>query len=308
MKSNIKITGAKQNNLKNLNLEIDPNDFTIVTGVSGSGKSSLVFDTIYAEGQRKYVETFSPYSRQFLNQMNKPNVRNITGTLPAIAIYQKNHIRNSYCTVGSLTEINDYLKIIFANNSNLFCENCNQIVKRDTANSILEDLNKKLKTRKNIKVNITFPIVISPNIRKDMLRYLSNKGYLDIYKEESISHNETDVSKIFIIQDRINLSKENQSLCHEAIETAMLMGNGEVVIYYCHNKESDDKTLRYNNNLKCNNCNLEYNDVTPSNFSFSSPLVACSNCNGFGEILEIDIDRVIPDKNKALRDGAIKPW
>lgn len=307
MKSNIKITGVKQNNLKNLNLDIGTEDFTIVTGVSGSGKSSLVFDTIYAEGQRKYIETFSPYARQFLNQMDKPDAKSIIGALPAIAIYQKNHIKNSRSTIGSLTEINDYLKIIFANNSNLFCENCNKVVKKHTPNSILKDLNKKIKKNKNNKVEITFPLVVTPDIREDIFEYLSKKGYLDIHKEEFLNHNEPGIRTIFVLQDKINLSEENQNRCYEAIETAMLMGSGEVVIYYyCH--DHHEGILRYSSKLKCNNCNLIYDDVTSSNFSFSSPLGACSNCNGFGDILEIDIDRVIPDKNKTLSEGAIKPW
>ncbi|AGF49251.1 excinuclease ABC subunit UvrA [Candidatus Kinetoplastidibacterium galati] len=307
MKSYIKVTGAKQNNLKNLSLEIGTEDFTIITGVSGSGKSSLVFDTIYAEGQRKYIETFSPYARQFLNQMDRPDVKNISGSLPAIAIYQKNHIKNSRCTVGSLTEINDYLKIIFANNSNLFCEKCNQIIKKHTPESILEDLNKKLKAKKQ-KIKITFPIIVSSNIRNDVLESLSKKGYFDIYKEEYINNNKTDIRAIFVTQDNINLCEENQNRCYEALETAMFMGSGEVVIYYYYDQEHNEVTLRYNSNLKCNNCNLLYDDVSPGNFSFSSPLGACSSCSGFGDILEIDIDRVIPDKNKTLMEGAIKPW
>ncbi|AGF48534.1 dual-domain excinuclease ABC subunit A uvrA [Candidatus Kinetoplastibacterium oncopeltii TCC290E] len=308
MKSNIKITGAKQNNLKNLSLNIGAEDFIIVTGVSGSGKSSLVFDTIYAEGQRRYIETFSTYARQFLDQMDKPDVTSISGILPAIAIYQKNHIKNSRSTVGSLTEINEYLKILFANNSNLFCENCNQLVRKHTPDSILKDLNEKIKVNKNNKLKITFPIILLPNIREDILESLSKKGYLDIYKENFLNNNKTDIQTIFVIQDRINLSKENQNRCYEAIETAMFMGNGEVVIYYCCDHESNEITLRYNSNLKCNNCNLVYDDISTSNFSFNSPLGACDKCSGFGDILEIDIDRIIPDDSKTLMEGAIKPW
>ena len=220
----ISIKGAKQNNLKGFTLHIPLNKLTVITGVSGSGKSSLAFDTIYSEGQRRYVETFSPYTRQFLARMDKPKADRIEGIPPAIAIDQTNPVRTSRSTVGTMTELNDHLKLMFARAGQLYCRGCGQPISRDTPQSIFEHLIRIYKNESGQRALITFPVPVPHNFTKAEIKdYLAKQGYTKI-------HNETN-NLIEVIQDRARLAKNNRERTVEAIELALHHGHNRVNIY-----------------------------------------------------------------------------
>src|SRR5208337_3632698 len=211
----IRIRGARQNNLKNLDLDVPLNELIVVTGVSGSGKSSLVFDTLYAEGQRRYVETFSPYARQFLDRMDRPAVDRIDGIPPAIAIDQTNPVRTSRSTVGTMTELNDHLKLLFARASRLFCGSCGREVRRDTPESIADQL------PKGSRLLITFPVTVPDNFTEEEVRdLLSKQGYTRIHGKDG--------RKLEVLQDRLTASPENRARIVEDLEAALKYGQGRV--------------------------------------------------------------------------------
>ena len=213
----IVLRGARQNNLKNLSLDIPVNRLVVITGVSGSGKSTLAFDTIYAEGQRRYIETFSAYARQFLDRMDKPAVDNITGIPPAIAIDQSNPVRTSRSTVGTMTELNDYFKLLFARLSHLYCPDCHTRVKQDTAESIIHDLAARLPEES--RLHICMPIVIPENFdEKEVRQWLEQQGYTRIQHQEGAT--------LHVVQDRLKLRQSNFSRLREALEHAMDHGGG----------------------------------------------------------------------------------
>src|SRR6185369_11070096 len=216
----ILIRGARQNNLKNLTLSIPNGELVVVTGVSGSGKSSLVFDTLYAEGQRRYVETFSPYARQFLDRMDKPQVDAIEGIPPAIAIDQTNPVRTSRSTVGTMTELNDHLKLLFARGAKLHCRNCGKPVIRDTPESIYN----LLKENPDQRLVIAFPVEIPKNFQeKEVLQLLEAQGYTRI-------HSRTD-SRLEVVQDRLRVGSSEKSRVTDALENAMKIGQGKVDVF-----------------------------------------------------------------------------
>jgi excinuclease ABC subunit A len=282
----ILIEGARQNNLKGIDLQLPLGELIVVTGVSGSGKSSLAFDTIYAEGQRRYVETFSPYARQFLDRMDKPKADRIDGIPPAIAIDQTNPVKTSRSTVGTMTELNDHLKLLFARAAQLYCRGCAKLVRRDTADSIYQQL-----TGATGELLITFPVPIPKNFTEaEVLDLLSKQGYRKIQKQGD--------GLLEVIQDRITLSPKNRARIIEALEAALKVGNGRVAI----------NGRKFSNDLHCAECDIDYRDPVPSLFSFNSPIGACETCRGFGRTIGIDYDLVIPDDTKTLAGGAIKPW
>src|SRR5678816_1629346 len=214
----IRIRGARQNNLRALDLDLPLRELVVVTGVSGSGKSSLVFDTVYSEGQRRYVETFSPYARQFLDRMDKPQVDRIEGILPAIAIDQTNPVRTSRSTVGTMTELNDHLKLLFARAATLHCRGCGRTVKRDTPASIHEDISKK----GDLRIVITFPVPIPKNFtEKEIEELLQRQGYTRLHSRSK--------GLLEVIQDRIKLPAERARVV-EALESALRFGQGKVNI------------------------------------------------------------------------------
>ena len=292
------VRGARQNNLKNLTLELPVNQLIVITGVSGSGKSTLAFDTIYAEGQRRYVETFSAYARQFLDRMDKPAVDSIEGIPPAIAIDQTNPVRTSRSTVGTMTELNDYLKLVYARLSHLYCPGCQQPVRRDTTQSIIDDLYGAVAT--DTRLHICLPVTVPHNFSdEEVMQWLTQQGYTRI-------QNTTD-NQVHAVQDRLRLTPENRERLAEAIETALHHGNGHVVIYAAP-ETATEQVLRYSSRLHCADCNREFSDPTPSLFSFNSPVGACESCKGFGRIIGVDFDLVVPDQSKSLSEGAVKPW
>jgi excinuclease ABC subunit A len=281
----IEVVGARQNNLKGIDLKLPLGELIVVTGVSGSGKSSLAFDTIYAEGQRRYVETFSPYARQFLDRMDKPKADRIDGIPPAIAIDQTNPVKTSRSTVGTMTELNDHLKLLFARAAQLYCRNCGKPVRRDTPDSIYEQLPKAPG-----ELLFTFPVPIAKNFTETEIReLLAKQGYHKVEKRGD---------SLEVIQDTVLFADKNRARIIEALEAALKVGNGRVAV----------NGRKFSSDLHCAECDIHYRDPVPSLFSFNSPIGACEKCRGFGRTIGIDYDLVIPDDTKTLAAGAVKPW
>src|SRR6266705_2799205 len=297
----IVIRGARQNNLKNLSLELPLNELVVVTGVSGSGKSSLVFDTLYAEGQRRYVETFSPYARQFLDRMDKPQVDAIEGIPPAIAIDQTNPVRTSRSTVGTMTELNDHLKLLFARAGRLFCRGCGQPVHRDSPSSVYEQLSARAGAAGDPRLIVTFPVAVPKNFKEEEVQaLLKAQGYDRIHARGA--------NVLEVVQDRLRLSSAEKTRAIEGIEAALKIGQGKINVYPL---TADGKALapwRFSSDLHCPDCDIHYSEPVPSLFSFNSPLGACETCRGFGRVIGIDYGLIVPDETKTLRDGAIRPW
>ena len=304
MNKNIKIVGARQNNLKNIDVEFETGKISVVTGVSGSGKSSLVFDTLYAEGQRRYVETFSPYARQFLDRMDRPQVDRIEGVPPAIAIDQTNPVRTSRSTVGTMTEINDHLKLLFAREAHLYCQRCGQLVKADTPESVYSDLKRWAETLSDPRLFVLFDVPVPSSMSADEIKTaLAAQGFTRIDGERK----DAKALILEVVADRFRLSKAEKPRVIEAIETAFRFGKGELAV---RAQTSDDKTItrRFSNHLSCADCGIEYQKPTDATFSFNSPLGACETCRGFGRVIGVDYSLVIPDESLTLEGGAIKPW
>ncbi|MEJ2741763.1 MAG: excinuclease ABC subunit UvrA [Gammaproteobacteria bacterium] len=295
----ITVKGARQHNLKSVDLTLNTGEMTVITGVSGSGKSTLAFDTLYAEGQRRYVETFSAYARQFLDRMDKPAVDEISGIPPAIAIKQSNPVRTSRSTVGTMTELLDYIKILYARFSLLYCRTCGQVVTADNPQHIANDLFDRLP--KNQLILVCAPIPIPHNFTLETVRQLlAQQGYTRI-------HRETD-THIEAIQDRLRLQVENRSRLLEALENALKRGQKQVYIYPIDDKRQPLDPIPYSSRHHCARCNHDYPLATPGLFSFNSPVGACETCRGFGRVIGVDYARVIPDHTLSLQDGAIKPF
>ena len=299
------IKNARENNLKNINLELPKNKLIVMTGVSGSGKSSLAFDTIYAEGQRRYVESLSAYARQFLGNMNKPEVDSIEGLSPSISIDQKSTNKNPRSTVGTITEIYDYLRLLFARVGTPYCPKHNIPV---TEQSIEEMTNKVLEYEVGTKIEIMAPVIHGEKgTQKDLLEELRKEGFVraridnevrdlndDIVLEKNNKHN------IDVIIDRIVIKEDSRSRIFESIETSTKMANGKVVINIL-----GDKEIVMSENYACPLCDFSIPELEPRLFSFNSPYGACPVCKGLGVNLHIDEDILIPDKNLSIMDGAI---
>ncbi len=294
----IVIKGARQNNLKDLDITLPTNELIVVTGVSGSGKSTLAFDTIYAEGQRRYVETFSAYARQFLERMDKPAVESIQGIPPAIAIDQTSQVRTSRSTVGTMTELNDYLKLLFSRIAVLYCTNCAKEVICDSAQSIVEDIYENITDETRIMVCL--PISVPDNFSEDeIIGYLNQQGYTRIHSRNKVH--------IEVIQDRLKVTNENRDRLTEAVETSIKHAQGRVIVYRLDDNKKVQQAYRFSIHHHCAECDIEYAKSSPSLFSFNSPLGACESCKGFGRIIGVDYNLVIPDEKKSIQDGAIKP-
>ena len=318
MSSQIRIFGAQQNNLKNLDLAINTEEITVLTGVSGSGKSSLAFDTLYAEGQRKYVETFSPYARQFLDRMDKPQVERIEGILPAIAIDQTNPVRTSRSSVGTMTELNDHIKLLYAHSANLFCRKCAAPVRRDTIQSIQEQLATLSQEHGDPRLILTFPIVVPANFSSDEVNaFLEQQGYTRIHTKEETTREVQDkkskktklevLQKLYVVQDRFRFSRAEPERVAEALEHALNHGQGFCKIFALTDGD-EELVWPFSEHLHCAHCDISYQKPHASTFSFNSPIGACDHCRGFGRSMGIDYGLVIPDENLSLADGAIRPW
>jgi len=295
----IRLRGVQQNNLKDLNLDLPLGRLIVVTGVSGSGKSSLAFDTVYAEGQRRYVETFSPYARQFLDRMDRPRAERIDGIPPAIAIDQTNPVRTSRSTVGTMTELNDHLKLLFARAGRLFCHGCGREVRRDTPESIWGALLNR-SGNSGPRALICFDVSVPEAMTADEIKeLLAQQGYIRYQSEEA--------RRIEVIQDRLRLTQENQGRAVEALEAALAQGHGRLRVYPLDTDRNPGRPWRFSADLHCPDCDIHYREPTPNLFSFNSPLGACESCRGFGRTIGIDWALVIPDETKSLLDGAVKP-
>jgi excinuclease ABC subunit A len=339
----ILVRGARQNNLKNLDLDVPLGELVVVTGVSGSGKSSLVFDTLYAEGQRRYVETFSPYARQFLDRMDKPQVDSIAGIPPAIAIDQTNPVRTSRSTVGTMTELNDHLKLLFARTAALHCDCCGRPVRRDTAESIYADMMQRAAAAGDPRLLLTFPVPVPESFQEAEVRALLEKqGYtrfferpgdssaaagLQVPAADAKSQAQPVAAKrgkrarsgrsaartatvLEVVQDRFRAGQAERGRVLESLETALRVGRGRVNAQIVDDSDPPRPlaSWRYSSALHCADCDRSYQEPTPSLFSFNSPVGACDTCRGFGRTIGIDYGLVVPDETKSLRGGAVKPW
>ena len=295
----IRIRGARQHNLKNLDLDIRTGEMTVVTGPSGSGKSSLVFDTLYAEGQRRYVETFSAYARQFLDRMDRPAVDRVDGVPPAIAIDQTNPVRTSRSTVGTMTELNDHLKLLFARAAQLFDKQTALAVRHDSPETIYADLLVRAAAVGDPRLVFTFPAELPADTSAEQQeQWLSASGFTRVQAERVEG-----AKKILdVVADRVRVASAEKVRVLEAIELALKRGSGRLNVFV-----GEDGTLwRYSTGLHCPESNLRYADPQPALFSFNSAYGACDTCRGFGRVIGVDMGLVIPDVRKTLRQGAIK--
>ena len=307
MKNTISIKGARTNNLKNISLQIPRNKFIVITGLSGSGKSSLAFDTLYAEGQRRYVESLSSYARQFLGIMGKPDVDQIEGLSPAISIEQKSKSRNPRSTVGTVTEIYDYLRLLYARIGIQYCPKCNKTISKQTVQQIVDNI---LLLPKDMKFFVFAPVIkMQKGTHKDLLSNFFKEGFMrcrinneniDLNKFPELNKNKKHTIDLMI--DRLSNSNDVIERLTSAIELALKISNGSVKILTIDNKE-----FYYNANLACVNCNLNFDELEPRHFSFNSPEGACENCDGLGTNLLIDPDRIVEDIHLSINAGCIKP-
>ncbi len=305
----IRIRGARQHNLKNLDLDIRTGELTVVTGPSGSGKSSLVFDTLFAEGQRRYVETFSAYARQFLDRMDKPAVDRVEGVPPAIAIDQTNPVRSSRSTVGTMTELNDHLKLLMARGAALFDRDTALPVRHDTPETILAELHRRVESAEagaDPRLVVTFPVELPANTSaEEVEQWLSASGYTRVQSERVVQRGETSVKLLDVVADRFRLGNAEPARVMEAIETGLKRGSGQLTVHVTP-AEGDERIWKFSTGLHCPESDIRYADPAPSMFSFNSPAGACESCRGFGRVIGVDYGLVIPNDKLTLRSGAIK--
>ncbi len=303
----IVIKGARQHNLKNIDIEILRNKLVVVTGLSGSGKSSLAFDTLYAEGQRRYVESLSSYARQFLGLMEKPDIDYIEGLSPAISIEQKASARNPRSTVGTVTEIHDYLRLLYANVGKPHCWICDRPIQKQTVQQIVDSI---MKFNKNTKINILSPIVRGrKGEHKVALLDVKKEGFLRVRIngeikniDEKIKLNKNKKHTIEIVIDRLILDDDYMDRLTESVELSLKIGGGMTIV-----QELPNTDHLFSEHFSCPHCEVSMEELSARMFSFNSPYGACDNCDGLGSHMEIDPDMVIPDKTKSIIQGAILP-
>jgi len=306
------VRGAREHNLKNVSIELPRNALIVFTGLSGSGKSSLAFDTIFAEGQRRYVESLSAYARQFLGQMDKPDVDFIEGLSPAVSIDQKSTNRNPRSTVGTITEVYDYLRLLFARAGRPHCPTCGHAVTRQSPQQIVDQI---LTMPPTTKFQVLAPIV---RARKgefvDLFADLVTQGFSRARVDGEVIQL-TDVPKlkkqekhtIEVVVDRLTAKQESKTRLTDSIETALRLASGIVLLDFVDAK-GDEKERTYSEHLACHQCNLSFEELEPRSFSFNSPFGACPECSGIGTKLEVDNDLIIPDDSISINEGAIAPW
>ena len=302
----MEVRGARQNNLKGVDIDLPLGKLTVVTGPSGSGKSSLAFETIYAEGQRRYVETFSPYMRQFLDRMDKPRVDDIRGIPPAIAIEQSNPVKTSRSTVGTMTEINDYLKLLWPRIAKAFCPSCGREIRPETAKSIADEVLRDC-AGKNVLVTFWVSVPAKTEPRK-FFEFLQQQGYLRVWIDNEVVRVDSDAkvkrlgARVQVIQDRIAITSENRARLVEALETALRFGKGKVNVIDLDKKAENP----FSTGWHCAHCDLDIRPSSPGLFSFNNPLGACPECRGFGRTITIDLNKAIPDRSLSIKQGAVR--
>jgi excinuclease ABC subunit A len=345
----IRVRGARVHNLKNVDVTIPHNALTVITGVSGSGKSSLAFDTLYAEGQRRYIESLSAYARQFLERIEKPDVDEITGIAPAISIRQKNSTRNPRSTVATATEIYDYLRLLFARVGHTFCTRCGEEVRKDTIDEIATRVMAQPQGRRfyvlyELKVGAEQAATatgrgaqtsqspqksrkaakIGPNEIRETLTSLCKRGFNRLFQagrvfEFSSPEELLDIdfsAPVYVLVDRLALLPEIRSRLMDSIEISYREGHGEAILEFVPDaggasesgSAAGPERMVFNERFTCKKCGISYQEPEPLLFSFNSPYGACPRCQGFGNTVDFDFDRVVPDKSKTLSEGAIEPW
>ena len=312
-KKQIIIKGAKEHNLQNIDLAIPRDEFIVITGLSGSGKSSLAFDTIYAEGQRRYVESLSAYARQFLGQMKKPEMEYIEGLSPAISIDQKTTKENPRSTVGTITEIYDYLRLLFARIGTPHCPKCGKEISHQTLGQIGDSI---IEEGEGKKIHILAPVVRDKKGQhKDVLNDLRNKGFVRARIDDEIRDLEEDIDlpktyrhSIEVVVDRLKIRKDVdfKRRLVDSLETASEFADGLINVLF--SDDDGDYEKKYSEHFACVDCGINFEELTPRMFSFNAPQGACPECNGIGVKMEIDPDLIIPNKNLSLNDGAVTPW
>jgi len=309
----VQIRGARQNNLKGIDLDLPLGKLTVITGPSGSGKSSLAFDTIYAEGQRRYVETFSPYMRQFLDRMDKPRVDEIRGIPPAIAIEQANPVKSSRSTVGTMTEINDYLKLLMPRIARAFCPSCGREIRPETARSIADEVMRRFSQDDKATVLITFWVAVPAKTEpRAFFDFIQQQGYLRVWIDGEIVRVDSDKkikrlgARVQVIQDRVAISETNRARLVEAIETALRFGKDRINVIVPSEEESQIGQHPFSTGWHCAHCDLDIRPPTPGLFSFNNPLGACPTCRGFGRTIAIDLNKAIPDRSLSIAQGAVR--
>ena len=306
------VRGAREHNLKDVSIELPRNSLVVFTGLSGSGKSSLAFDTIFAEGQRRYVESLSAYARQFLGQMDKPDVDFIEGLSPAVSIDQKSTNRNPRSTVGTITEVYDYLRLLFARAGRPHCPKCGQEVTRQSPQAIVDQI---LTMPASTKFQVLAPVV---RARKgeflDLFQDLMSQGYsrarIDgevVALSDAPKLKKQEKHSIEVVIDRLTAKAESKSRLTDSIETALRLAQGIVILDFVDAKGGDKERV-FSEHLACHDCSLSFEELEPRSFSFNSPFGACPDCSGIGTKLEVDIDLVIPDDSISISEGAIAPW
>jgi excinuclease ABC subunit A len=319
----IRIRGARQHNLKNIDLDIRTGELTVVTGPSGSGKSSLVFDTLYAEGQRRYVETFSAYARQFLDRMDKPAVDKVEGVPPAIAIDQTNPVRSSRSTVGTMTELNDHIKLLYSRAGALFDRQTALPVQHDTPETIYAELLRRAQAEGDPRLVLTFPVELpASTTAEEVTQWLSASGFTRVQAEREVSTIAGSRKVLDVVADRFRMANVEKARALEAIEVALKRGSGRLNVYVLNEAsvpvESAQPaaeliadvaapTWRFSTGLHCPQSDIRYQDPIASLFSFNSAVGACEACRGFGRVVGVDMGLVIPNDKLTLRAGAVKP-
>jgi excinuclease ABC subunit A len=329
----ISIRRARVHNLKNVSVDVPHNAITVVTGVSGSGKSSLAFDTIYAEGQRRYVESLSAYARQFLERMEKPDVDEISGIAPAVAIRQKNSTRNPRSTVATATEIYDYLRLLFARCGQTFCIKCGALVRRDNPDEIATKILSLAPGRRFYVVHLLRlgspapttarratkkkPEAPAPEILRNALIDIQKRGFNRLYQDGRLhefsspeSLLDVDFTKpVYVLVDRLAVNAESRSRLVDSIEICYREGNGEAILEFVPDSAGNPaERLVFNDRFECKNDGTIYQEPEPRLFSFNNPYGACPRCQGFGNTIDFDLNLVVPDAGKSLDDGAVEPW
>ena len=331
----IVVRGARAHNLKNIDCEIPHNTLTVVTGVSGSGKSSLAFDTIYAEGQRRYVESLSAYARQFLERIEKPDAESIDGIAPAVAIRQKNQTRNPRSTVATATEIYDYLRLLYARIGRTYCLRCGREVRKDTVDEVADRI---MGLPESTRLNVLFPLLPPPapvpaeklvrgrkkaeaaapdatELLKERLFELRKRGFMRLFQKGQVFEFSTPESlldldfsqPVYLLLDRIALEPESRARVVDSIESAYREA-GEVIFVTAPREDEEPAQYRYAQRFECKTCSLRCEEPEPRLFSFNNPFGACPRCQGFGNTIDFDMELVIPDKSRTLNEGAVEPW
>jgi excinuclease ABC subunit A len=308
VQTKIIIKGAREHNLKNINLEIPRNKLVVITGLSGSGKSSLAFDTIYAEGQRRYIESLSSYARQFMERMKKPDIDYIEGLSPAISIDQRKASKNPRSTVGTVTEIYDYLRLLFARIGIPHCPQCGKRVSKQTVEQMVDQI---LNISSGTKIQVLAPIIrFKKGEHKQVLEDIQKKGFVRVRVDGNTYEIEEDIKidryknhNIEVVVDRLIVKPEIKTRLAGSIETALSISEGIVVIDIEGGKEK-----MFSEHFSCPSCGINLPEIAPRIFSFNSPYGACPTCSGLGFKMEFDPELIVPDKNKSIFQGALVPW